>query len=48
MYYLIDNPIGRLSTNQEIKDWIDYLKTLDQDNQQVKDAIKDATEYLND
>ena len=45
-YILIDSPITWYSKKTEALEWLDYLKTMDQDNAQVKAAISDANEIL--
>jgi hypothetical protein len=45
-HILIDSPITPYSSEQEIKDWLNELSKMPQDNKQVKKAIKIAEKAL--
>lgn len=45
-YILIDPPVSLYDSVLDIKKWIEELKTMPQNNKQVKDALKYANNML--
>lgn len=45
-YILIDPQVSPYSTPEQLQKWLSELQAMDQSNEQVRDAIKQAKKWL--